>query len=151
MTPAGIELTVTPSSDQSVVCLEVHGFLDYDCADHFLALASQLLDDTPGLRALRLDCKHLDGLDSMGLAMILMLHRRTTAAGVTLFLDNRGPALERMLDITGALAYLFPDDAGAVEDTSKAQVTAYRHTAEGGTAADRTGRGEPSFGPEISG
>ncbi|MFD5723487.1 STAS domain-containing protein [Streptomyces sp. NPDC127036] len=149
MTPpqAGIDLTTIPSSDKTALCLEVHGFLDYDCADHFLAQASQQLADSAGLRALRLDCRHLEGLDSMGLAMLLMLQRRTTAAGVTLFLDNRRPALQRMLDITGALPYLVPDHQENASESAESEAMAYRHTSEGGTAADRTGR---PLGPENS-
>ncbi|MER5399801.1 STAS domain-containing protein [Streptomyces sp. NPDC002599] len=151
MTPpsAGIELITIPSSDTSALLLEVHGFLDYDSADHFLALASQqLADSRPGLRTLRLDCKHLEGLDSMGLAMVLMLHRRTTTAGVTLSLDNRSPSLERLLDITGTLEHLVPDHAASAEVSADSQGMAYRHTSEGGTAVDGTGH---PLGPEISG
>ncbi|WP_415937280.1 STAS domain-containing protein [Streptomyces sp. 039-1] len=148
MTPAGIELIVTSGSDQAVVRLEVRGFLDYDCADYFLALASRPLDDSPDLRALHLDCTYLDGLDSMGLATVLMLHRRTTAAGVTLFLDNRSPSLERMLDITGTLAHLVPDHAVSPEESAEPQSMAYGRTSEGGAADNRSGR---ALGPEISG
>lgn len=146
--PAEIALIATPSSDPSTLRLEVRGFLDYDSADRFLALASGYLSDGPDLRTLRLDCEHLEGLDSMGLAMLLMLHRRTTAAGVTLSLDNRSPGLERMLDITGALEHLVPDHAASAGTPTEAQGMAYRHTSEGGTAADRTGH---QSGPEISG
>ncbi|MCX4578558.1 STAS domain-containing protein [Streptomyces sp. NBC_01571] len=146
--PAGIELITTPSGDRTAVHLEVHGFLDYDCADHFLALASRQLTDNPDLRVLRLDCGHLGGLDSMGLAVLLMLHRRTNAAGVTLFLDNRRPTLERMLDITGALAHLIPDHADSPDVSAESQGMAYRHTSEGGTSVDRTSR---PAGPEVGG
>ncbi|MEV6534797.1 STAS domain-containing protein [Streptomyces sp. NPDC051639] len=146
--PTGIELITTPSTDKTAVHLEIHGFLDYDCADHFLALASQQLTDSPDLRVMRLDCGHLEGLDSMGLAMLLMLHRRTSAAGVTLFLDNRRPALERMLDITGALAHLVPDHADSPDASAESQGVAYRHTSEGGTSVDRANR---PAGPEVGG
>ncbi|MFC8966111.1 STAS domain-containing protein [Streptomyces sp. NPDC057094] len=148
--PAGIERITTSSSDKTALHLEVHGFVDYDCADHFLALTSQQLTDRPELRALHLDCSHLEGLDSMGLAMLLMLHRRTTAAGVTLFLDNRRPALERMLDITGALAHLVPDHKDTASASGESQGVAYRPAPEGGTAANHFGRGERPHGPETS-
>ncbi|MEU5281498.1 STAS domain-containing protein [Streptomyces asoensis] len=133
MTPAGMKLITAPGSDKALVRLEVHGFLDYECADHFLALASRPLEDSPDLRALHLDCRHLDGLDSMGLAMILTLRRRTAAAGVTLSLDNRPPVLERMLDITGTLEYLVPGRADAPDASADFERPAHRRTAEDGS------------------
>ncbi|MFD7678377.1 STAS domain-containing protein [Streptomyces sp. NPDC060187] len=146
MTPAAIEVITAPSSDETVARLEVHGFVDYDRADHFLALASRPLEAGPGLRALHLDCKHLDGLDSMGLAMVLMLHRRTTAAGVTLYLDQRSPALERLLDITGTLEYLVPGYTETPSTSTEPQAMAYRRTSDSASAADRSRPG----GPEMS-
>ncbi|MFD6493959.1 STAS domain-containing protein [Streptomyces sp. NPDC060188] len=146
MTPAAMEVITAPSSDETLVRLEVHGFVDYDCADHFLALASRPLEAGPGLRALHLDCKHLDGLDSMGLSMLLMLHRRTTAAGVTLFLDNRSPSLERLLDITGALDYLAPGHADSLGASAEAEGVASRRTSGSAPGADRSRPG----GPEMS-
>ncbi|MFD0068973.1 STAS domain-containing protein [Streptomyces sp. NPDC127574] len=147
MTPAAMEVITASSSDGTVVRLEVHGFVDYDCADHFLALVSRPLEASPGLRALHLDCKHLDGLDSMGLAMVLMLHRRTTAAGVTLYLDQRSPALERLLDITGTLEYLVPGSKDTPSTSTESQAMAYRLTSDSAPAADRSGR---PGGPEMT-
>ncbi|MGW6212376.1 STAS domain-containing protein [Streptomyces sp. NPDC055109] len=146
MTPAAIEVITAPGSNESVVRLQVHGFVDYDCAEDFLALVSRPLEAGPGLRALHLDCKHLDGLDSMGLAMVLMLHRRTTAAGVTLYLDQRGPALERLLDITGTLEYLVPGYKDTPSTSTESQARAYRRTSDSASAADRSRPG----GPEMS-
>ncbi|MGW3819705.1 STAS domain-containing protein [Streptomyces sp. NPDC005046] len=110
--PAPFDLTylrlTTADGSGDEVHLELHGFLDYDIADHFLSIATEQLAESPGLRALHVDCAGLGGIDSTGLAMLLMLYRRTSAAQVMLFLDNRPPALERMLDITGTLEHLVP-------------------------------------------
>lgn len=88
--PTYLRLT-TASESGDEVRLELHGFLDYDSADHFLAVATEQLADSPGLRVLHVDCAGMSGIDSTGLAMLLMLHRRTTAADVTLRLVGRPP------------------------------------------------------------
>ncbi|MFJ6699534.1 STAS domain-containing protein [Streptomyces sp. NPDC091272] len=103
-----LRLATDPATDGESLHLAVHGYLCHDNADEFLDEATGLLTAHPGIRDLHLDFTHLDGLDSMGLSVLLMLHRRTTAARVTLHLDARTPALERVLTITGALAYLDP-------------------------------------------
>ncbi|WP_405915566.1 STAS domain-containing protein [Streptomyces sp. NBC_00728] len=147
-----LRLTIAPAQGEAMH-VEVHGFLDYDSADHFLAVTTRHLTVNPRLRHLHLDCTALSGIDSMGLAMLLMLHRRTVAASVTLHLDNRTPALERILDITGTLDHLAPDrtveksaqheaqDAGPAGGLHDAQCMAYRHTSKDGTPAGSTSAG----------
>ncbi|MEU1039852.1 STAS domain-containing protein [Streptomyces sp. NPDC005907] len=154
--PAGskstyLRLTTSPDTDEGVLRLEVHGFLDHAGSDSFLATITGHLADRPGLRALRLNCGALQGLDSMGLAALLMLHRRTTAAQVALHLDDRGPALERMLDITGALDHLVPGHEGEpAGDYARSHRMAYRHTPQDGMSADRTSQGRGPAGPDTS-
>lgn len=105
-------LRLTPAGDSGDEArLELNGFLDYDSADHFLAVATSQISDSPGLRTLHIDCGGLSGIDSTGLATLLMLHRRTSAARVVLFLNDRPAALERMLDITGTMEHLVPHAA----------------------------------------
>ncbi|MEV7085496.1 STAS domain-containing protein [Streptomyces sp. NPDC093085] len=104
----GFSLTAATSDGGTVLRLELHGYLDHDTADRFLADATARLTDAPDARLLRLDCAGLGGLDSMGLSVLLMLHRRTAAAGVRLRLDHRTAALERMLTVTGTLDHLAP-------------------------------------------
>ncbi|MGW1892268.1 STAS domain-containing protein [Streptomyces sp. NPDC002004] len=149
--PTHLRLITAPSSDDHVVHLEVHGCLDYDSAEHFLAAATQHLADTPGLRHLHLNCGGLDGIDSMGLAMLLMLHRRTTAAHAALHLDDRPPVLDRMLDITGTLDYLVPHHATGTSGHTEPQRMAYRHTPEDGIPVDHAGRGHRPSGPDAGG
>ncbi|MFB7778940.1 STAS domain-containing protein [Streptomyces bauhiniae] len=96
------------SQDCSLMTLTICGYLDFESADLFLADATQAISQPLGLHDLRIDCTKLDGVDSMGLSALLMLHRRTTAAGVRLCLDQRPAALERVLTITGTRAYFVP-------------------------------------------
>ncbi|MET8038812.1 STAS domain-containing protein [Streptomyces sp. NPDC005345] len=140
-------LRLTTVETDGAVHVGLDGFLDYDSADHFLAQTTQPLAAIPGLRHLHLDCGALSGVDSMGLAMLLMLHRRTVAAGVSLHLYNRTPALDRLLDITGTRDHLTPgrtaaesprheaEPAGPVDGLPGAQRMAYRHTSKDGTPA----------------
>ncbi|MFD6415684.1 STAS domain-containing protein [Streptomyces sp. NPDC060194] len=110
--PAPLRLTTAAGPHAGSVHVAVHGFLDYDSSEHFLDLATSHLDAAPGLRTLYLNCADLTGIDSMGLAMLLMLHRRTTAAGVALHLENRPPLLDRLLTVTGTLDHLVPATGG---------------------------------------
>ncbi len=137
--PTDLRLVAAPGAVEGVLRLEVHGFLDYDGAEYFLATAVRHLTAAPGPHTLHLDCAHLAGIDSMGLAMLLMLHRRTTAAHVTLHLEGRPPALERMLEITGTLDHLVPGRLAGAGQTETPQVSG-RRTPEDGIGADRAGR-----------
>ncbi|MET7391512.1 STAS domain-containing protein [Streptomyces sp. NPDC005529] len=132
--PASLRLSTAASTDPRSLRIEVHGYLDYDNADHFLTVVTEQIGAHVGrLRTLQLDCGALDGLDSLGLASLLMLHRRTTGAHITLRLDNRPAALERMLEITGTLDHLVPKPAPPGEEHEEQQQMAYRHTSEDGT------------------
>ncbi|WP_392892914.1 STAS domain-containing protein [Streptomyces sp. LN699] len=136
-------------ADEDVLRLEVHGFLDFDSSEAFLTAVTAHLADTPGLRSLHLDCGGLGGIDSMGLAMLLMLHRRTTAAHVTLHLEARTPALDRMLTITGALDHLVPRGPGQTGAHAEPQRMAYRHTSEDGAPLENPGRQPHPTGPDT--
>ena len=74
-----------------------------------------LLTDRPGLRELRIDCAGIGYCDSYGLSSLLMIRRRTRAAGVELHLDNRVGALERLLRVTNTLEHLTGADGPARE------------------------------------
>ncbi|KUI23159.1 anti-anti-sigma factor [Mycobacterium sp. IS-1496] len=86
--------------------VHIAGELDSETTDELVATASRLLEADPGLRALRLDCGELTFCDSAGLSGLLLIERRTSAAGVDLHLDNRPSYFERVLDITGILEYV---------------------------------------------
>ncbi|MFE2537807.1 STAS domain-containing protein [Streptomyces sp. NPDC059371] len=151
--PAHLRLTREPSDSASAVHLDVHGYVDYESVEYFMAGAIAHLS-APGLRALHLGCGGLNGLDSMGLSTLLMLRRRTDAAGVTLHLDHRSPALERLLEITGTLDYLVPGHAAEADREPASQRMTYGHTTEdavqAGMLADPGGLGHRSA-EDISG
>jgi anti-anti-sigma factor len=87
------------------VRITVCGDLDYDTSQSLLDLVTTVLADNPD-RRVHLDCAELGFCDSYGLAMLLMVHRRVTAAGTTLHLDNRTGGLNRLLELTGTLLTL---------------------------------------------
>lgn len=101
MTP----LTITEHTDAAVTRLHVAGELDYATTPDLIDTASAHLD-RDDLRELHLDFQHLTWCDSSGLAGLLLIHRRTTAAGVGLRLLNRPATLDRILTMTGTLDYL---------------------------------------------
>ncbi len=84
----------------------ISGDLDFETADELLETVGGLIDTHPGARDLHLDCAGLGVCDTMGLSVLIMVRRRTAAAGIALHLDHRGPALERLLDLTGTLEHL---------------------------------------------
>ncbi|MFD6925675.1 STAS domain-containing protein [Streptomyces sp. NPDC059944] len=151
--PNQFSVTRAHSDSASTVRLDMHGYLDHASVDDFLAAATSHLP-APGLRTLRLDCGGLTGLDSMGLSTLLMLRRRTDAAGVVLHVDHRSPALERLLEITGTLDYLVPGHETEVDSASEPQRTTYGHTTEdavpAGIPVDRGGPGRRSA-EDVSG
>ncbi|MFC8448998.1 STAS domain-containing protein [Kitasatospora sp. NPDC057223] len=126
-------------ADPGVLHLEVRGNLDHDTSERFLTEVTAHLA-APGLRALRLNCADLDGIDSSGLSALLMLHRRTTAAGIRLLLESRTPALDRMLTITGTLNHLVPEHLTEAARPSRPEHTALRPTADDGLRADDPGQ-----------
>ncbi|MFD6205362.1 STAS domain-containing protein [Streptomyces rubiginosohelvolus] len=106
--PSPFTLTPAPTPSAKSVRVRAEGYLDYDTCDDFLVTATRYLDQIPAPDILHLDCSGIDGLDSMGLAALLMLHRRCTAARVTLSLERLHPTVDRILRLTGTLEHLVP-------------------------------------------
>ncbi|MFB8087517.1 STAS domain-containing protein [Streptomyces sp. NPDC055992] len=94
-------LSLTVASEDGVMRLRLAGVLDYDTSDGLIERAGACVEEDPRAGQLHLDCEKLRLCDSTGLSALLMIHRRTTDRGITLFLDNPPPFLERMLDVTG--------------------------------------------------
>ncbi|MYX07432.1 STAS domain-containing protein [Streptomyces sp. SID8375] len=108
-------MTAPPSDDRSATIatqdrhtahLHLSGDLDHTTADELLALAVRQIAAQPGLRDLHLNCAQVRACDPMGLSVLPALHRRTSAAGIHLHLDDRPPALDRLLTVTGTLGPL---------------------------------------------
>ncbi|WIV54633.1 STAS domain-containing protein [Amycolatopsis nalaikhensis] len=89
------------------------GELEFATAARLPRLVTDRLADHPGVREVRLDCAGIVFCDSSGLSALLRVHRVVTAAGARLHLDNRPPALDRLLALTGTTAYLTGEDGGA--------------------------------------
>ena len=95
--------------------IEIEGDLDFHTADRLVATVRTQMEDNPDVRELELACGGMGLCDSAGLAALLMVHRRTSAAGVHLTLTGRSVRLDRLLDITGTLDHL----TGASAETVK--------------------------------
>ncbi len=101
------EFTLTVRREPTTLTVLVGGELDYDTSDDLLdEVGRRLTAGGPPPADVRLDFRELAYIDSSGLAALLMIHRRTSALGATLHLDNRPPHLERMLHVTDILAHL---------------------------------------------
>ena len=103
MTTPSARLRLTTVDTEATVRIELRGDLDYDNADCLLEAVTAQLAARPRLEDLHLHCAGLGVIDSMGLSVLLMIHRRTGLAGVRLHLDDCTPRLLRILTITGTL------------------------------------------------
>ncbi|MER7504488.1 STAS domain-containing protein [Nonomuraea pusilla] len=104
--PLTLTLVRTAPHELSIL---LEGDLDYASADEFTDTATAALSEHEGLRDLRIDCAELGLCDSSGLSALLVLRRRAAEKGVRIRLDRRGPALDRLLSISGTLPYLTGD------------------------------------------
>ncbi|MEV3922730.1 STAS domain-containing protein [Actinomadura coerulea] len=95
--------------------IEIEGDLDFYTADALVATVRTQMEDNPDVREVELACGGMGMCDSAGLAALLMVRRRTSAAGVRLSLTGRSAQLDRLLDITGTLHHL----TGAPAETVK--------------------------------
>ncbi|WP_333778299.1 STAS domain-containing protein [Streptomyces sp. IBSBF 3136] len=101
------EFTLGFDHAPATLTVRVAGELDYDTSDDLLeAVIGRLTAEQAPLRDVRLDFSELTWIDSSGLSALLMIHRRASALGATLHLDNRPNVLERMLHITNVLDHL---------------------------------------------
>lgn len=101
------ELTLTwDTSTSGVGRLVLTGDVVVPNADELLRVIAEFMAEHPTLHELRLDCAGLGICDSRGLGALLMLRRRTEAAGVDLRIVNRPRILDRLLLRTGTAEYL---------------------------------------------
>lgn len=101
--PPDLRLSLVDGTDR--LRIEMVGDLDHDNAEHLLDQVTEQLGGRPHLKDLHLHCAGLRSIDSMGLSVLLMIGRRTAAAGIRLHLEDRLPQLNRLLDVTGTLDY----------------------------------------------
>ncbi|MGQ4715898.1 STAS domain-containing protein [Streptomyces anulatus] len=123
MTTHPHQLCLTTLDTQDSVRIELHGDLDYDSADLLVDEVTAQLSTRPGRTDLHLHCAELGTVDSMGLCALLMISRRTAAAGVRLHLDERPAKLDRLLDLTGTLDHLTaPPPTGTVRSSMTGEI-----------------------------
>ncbi|MCR6481973.1 STAS domain-containing protein [Amycolatopsis sp. OK19-0408] len=92
--------------DGATARVSIVGELQFPTADRLLRLVSDKLAGQAGVREVRLDCGELAFCDSSGLSTLLLVHRAVADAGARLHLDNRRPALDKLLALTGTMTYL---------------------------------------------
>lgn len=109
---ATLTITTAPRS----VSARITGDLDYETIDDLVDAASRLLTEEYELSELHLDFTETTFLDSAALSGLLLLHRRTTQAGVELHLDHRPPFLDRVLQVTGLFGHFVPTGAADAGD-----------------------------------
>jgi anti-anti-sigma factor len=86
---------------------------DLEFATTGLLLVTDRLAGHPGVREVRLDCGAIGFCDSSGLSELMQVHHVVTGAGARLRLDDRRPALDRLLTLTGTAGYLTGESAAA--------------------------------------
>ncbi|MFF3886470.1 STAS domain-containing protein [Streptomyces sp. NPDC001914] len=102
--------TLTVDVQPSALVIHVGGDLDHETCDELTRTVDQYLvpprNPEGQISELRVDFAGLGSIDSMGLSALLMIRRRTDAAGVRLYLDQRPRGMDRLLEITGTLEHL---------------------------------------------
>ncbi|WP_369217804.1 STAS domain-containing protein [Streptomyces flavofungini] len=110
MTRPVSRLSLRTEIQQGVVTVHLGGNLEYGVTETLVSSVTEHLDLARGgghaVRQLRIDMTGLTYIDSMGLAALLMVRRRTDARGVDLRLDHRPRCLDRLLELTGTLDHL---------------------------------------------
>ncbi|MEU3935168.1 STAS domain-containing protein [Streptomyces sp. NPDC029044] len=139
---------MTPSfgTGPHAVRLALTGDLDYDTCGELLQRVRTALDDGEGVEELHLDCGALGTVDSMGLSTLLQIHRSAGRDGIAFHLDDIGPALRRLLELTGTYEHLTtPRRSGSPEGSGPpgAEEEAAA-TGAGRAAADRPGGPRPA-------
>lgn len=109
-----LAIRIESASPSARLCLA--GSLDYQTTADFVGAVAEVLHRHPAPARLHLDLSGLTFCDSAGLAGLLLVHRRTSQAGVSLHLDHRPQFLDRILDITGTFEHLVTS-APAGEDS----------------------------------
>ncbi|MFF5785640.1 STAS domain-containing protein [Streptomyces sp. NPDC012693] len=119
--PDHLRLTTVDAEDR--VRIELHGDLDFDNADLLLSEVTALVSGRPHLNDLHLHFGGVGMVDSMGLSVLLMIGRRTAAAGVRLHLEDRPTALDRLLHRTGTSVYFTASARSGTAEASGAAGT----------------------------
>ncbi|MGW3997678.1 STAS domain-containing protein [Amycolatopsis sp. NPDC004772] len=99
-------LTCTWVVENGVARVAIDGDLEFATTGTLLRLVTDRLTGRPAVHEVRLDCAGIGFCDSSGLSELMKVLHVTADAGARLHLDNRQPALDRLLTRTGTAAYL---------------------------------------------
>ncbi|MDO0929289.1 STAS domain-containing protein [Streptomyces sp. TG1A-8] len=112
--------------EPTALTVHITGEVGYDTGDDLVHAVVDHLGGHPGLHEVRLDFRDLTWIDSSGLSALLLVHRRTSAAGAALRLDHLPGFLQHRLRLTGVLDHLTAPVAparGEDEDARRAGAT----------------------------
>ncbi|MFG3721974.1 STAS domain-containing protein [Streptomyces massasporeus] len=113
-------MTTSFGTGPHTVRLALTGDLDYDTCGELLRRVRTALDGPREVTDLHLDCRELELVDSMGLSTLLEIHRSAGRDGIAFHLEGVGPALRRLLELTGTYEYLTsPQRSGASAESSQ--------------------------------
>ncbi len=96
-------------ADSDVLVIKADGGLNGHNAGDFVDRIRQLVD--AGLRKLIVDCEHLDYISSVGLAVLLRLHKKIAEHEGNLKLAHVKGMVPQVLQVTGLsrIFHLYPD------------------------------------------
>ncbi len=121
---------------ESIVIVELQGYLFFGTARSLLARARQIVDNTSGLRCLLIDLRRVQGTDSTALASFVKLLRLAHREDIRLILSDLPPDLESALTrVLGEVG----DAAVVADDLDRAMEIAENHVlGEDGRGAGQT-------------
>lgn len=96
-----LKTTLRSDTATPMAILSIEGDLDYLTNDSAIEAVRRLLEQSPTVAELHLDCANLTFCDSAGLSALLVMHDQATSRGVRFEVTHRPAHLERLLDITG--------------------------------------------------
>ncbi|MFF8939656.1 STAS domain-containing protein [Streptomyces paradoxus] len=139
-------MTTSFGTGPHAVRLALTGDLDYDTCGELLQRVRTALEEGAGAGELHLDCAALGTVDSMGLSTLLQIHRSACREGIAFHLDDIGPALRRLLELTGTYEHLTtPRQSGAPGASGPSGTgEGAAATGAGRAAADRPGGLRPA-------
>ncbi|MGV0714236.1 STAS domain-containing protein [Mycolicibacterium sp. XJ662] len=117
-----MKLTVTQDLSTRSARIDITGDLDYGHTGRLLNTVSELLSAETSWQELHLNFAELTFIDSTGLSALFQVHRKASAVGARLFLDDRPAHLDRILDITGVLEHLTSGPAVAAENPDETEI-----------------------------
>ncbi|GFG51454.1 anti-anti-sigma factor [Mycolicibacterium agri] len=105
-----MNLSLTVESTSPSASVHITGDLDYVTTAELVDTVTRLLAEQPTLQRVHIVCSGLTFCDSAGLSGLLQIHRKASAAHVSLHLDDRPATLERLLRVTGTFEHLTASD-----------------------------------------